>query len=74
MMTAQVLWMNIPLMMIAFGLWVGVPLWLVLRHPERHPKENRAVPAYLQAQQRVARKQRPAPIRVRAYNGQRGLA
>jgi hypothetical protein len=73
MMSAQVLWMNIPLMMIAFGLWVGVPLWLVLRHPERHPKDNRAVPAYLQAQQRAPRKQRPAPIRVRAYNGQRGL-
>jgi hypothetical protein len=73
-MTAQALWMNIPPMIIAFGLWVGVPLWLVLRHPERDPKEKRAVPAYLQAQQqRVARKQRPAPIRVRAYNGHHGL-
>ena len=46
-MSAHVLWMNIPLMIIAFGLWVGVPLYLVLRHPERHPKENRAMPAYL---------------------------
>ena len=72
-MSAQVLWMNIPLMIVAFGLWVGVPLWLVLRHPERHPKENRAVPAYLQMQQRAARNQRPALIRVRAYDGQRGL-
>jgi hypothetical protein len=72
-MTAQALWMNIPPMIIAFGLWVGVPLWLVLRHPERHPKENRAVPAYLRAQEQVARKKRPAPIRVRAYNGQHGL-
>jgi hypothetical protein len=72
-MTAQVLWMNIPLMVLAFGLWVGVPLWLVLRHPERHPQEDRAVPAYLQAQQRKARKQRPAPVRVRAYNGESGL-
>jgi hypothetical protein len=72
-MTAQVLWMNVPLMIAAFGLWVGVPLWLVLRHPERHPEESRSVPAYLQAQQRAARKQRPSPIRVRAYNGQSGL-
>jgi hypothetical protein len=72
-MSAQVLWMNIPLMVIAFGLWVGVPLWLVLRHPERHPNENRAVPAYLRAQQQAARKQRPAPIRARTYNGHHGL-
>jgi hypothetical protein len=72
-MSAQVLWMNIPLMIIAFGLWVGVPLWFVLRHPERHPKENRAMPAYLRAQQRAARKQRPSPIRARAYDGRRGL-
>ncbi len=72
-MSAQVLWMNIPLMIAAFGLWVGVPLWLVLRHPERNPKENRAVPAYLQMQQRAARNQRPALVRVRAYDGQSGL-
>ena len=72
-MSAQVLWMNIPLMIVAFGLWVGVPLWLVLRHPERPPEENRAVPAYLQMQQRAARNQRPALVRVRAYDGQRGL-
>ncbi len=70
---AQALWMNIPLMIIAFGLWAGVPLWIVLRYPERHPRLNRAVPAYLRAQQRAVPKQRPAPIRVRAYNGQRGL-
>jgi hypothetical protein len=72
-MSAQVLWMNIPLMIIAFGLWVGVPLWLVLRHPERHPRENRAVPAYLREQQRATPKQRQSPVRVRAYNGHRGL-
>jgi hypothetical protein len=68
-MTAQVLWMNIPLMILAFGAWVGTPLWLVLCHPERHPGENRSVPAYL----RTARPKRPAPIRVRADDGQRGL-
>ncbi|MGD0702867.1 MAG: hypothetical protein ABSA02_23665 [Trebonia sp.] len=72
-MTAQVLWMNIPLMILAFGAWVGVPLWFVLRHPEQHPKENRSVPAYMRAQQRTSRKQRPTRVRVPAYNGQRGL-
>ena len=68
-MTAQALWMNIPLMVLAFALWVGVPLWLVLRHPDRHPCENRSVPVYLRAR----RPKRPAPIRARAYDGQRGL-
>jgi hypothetical protein len=33
-MSAQVFWMNIPLMALAFGVWVGVPLWIVLRHPD----------------------------------------
>jgi hypothetical protein len=69
MMTAQVLWMNIPLMILAFGVWVGVPLWLVLRHPDRDPRENRTVPAYLRAR----RPNRPARIRARAYDGERGL-
>jgi hypothetical protein len=69
MMTAQVLWLNIPLMILAFGVWVGVPLWLVLRHPDRHPGENRSVPAYL----RPARPKRPARIRAGAYDGHRGL-
>jgi hypothetical protein len=71
-MSAQALWMNIPLMVIAFGLWVGAPLWLVLRHPERHPKENRAVPAYIRAQQSAPRKQWPSPVRAHAYNGHHG--
>jgi hypothetical protein len=44
-MTAQALWMNIPLMVLAFALWVGVPLWIVHRHPDRHPRETRNVPA-----------------------------
>jgi hypothetical protein len=69
MMTAQVLWMNVPLMVLAFGAWVGVPLWLVLRHPDRHPSESRTVPAYL----RETSPRRPARIRARAYDGQRGL-
>jgi hypothetical protein len=69
MMTAQVLWMNVPLMILAFGVWTGVPLWLVLRHPDRHPSEGRTGPAYL----RETRQKRPARIKARAYDGQRGL-
>ena len=67
-MTAQVLWMNIPLMILAFGVWTGVPLWLVLRHPDRHPSEGRTVPAYLRET-----RTKPARIKARAYDGQRGL-
>jgi hypothetical protein len=69
-MSALVLWINIPLMVLAFGLMVGIPLWMVLRHPDQHPKENRSMPAYLMPRQQAARAQRPA----RAYVGHRGLA
>src|SRR5262245_40040783 len=51
------LWMNIPLMVLAFGLMAGVPLWLVLRRPDWHGKqETRSVPAYLA--------RRKAPVRA----------
>lgn len=51
------LWMNIPLMVLAFGLIVGIPLWMVLRRPDWHGKqEARFVPAYLV--------HRTAPIRA----------
>ncbi|HEY6492951.1 MAG TPA: hypothetical protein VIZ43_06730 [Trebonia sp.] len=45
---SEVLWMNIPPMVLAFALWVGIPLWLVLRRPDWHGKqETRMIPAYL---------------------------
>ena len=69
-MTAEVLWMNIPLMVLAFGAWVGVPLWLVLRHPDQHPSKSRTLPAYL----RETSPRRPVQVRGRAYDRQRGLA
>ena len=51
------LWMNIPLMVLAFALWAGVPLWLVLRRSDWHGKpESRMVPAYLA--------RRPAPVQA----------
>jgi hypothetical protein len=69
-MSALVLWINVPLMALAFALWVGVPLWLVLRHPDVHPKEDRRLPAYLMPRQRVTRTEQP----VHAYAGHPGLA
>ena len=45
---SAVLWMNVPLMVLAFGLMAGLPLWLVIRRTDWHHKpEARAVPAYL---------------------------
>jgi hypothetical protein len=55
-MTAEFLWINIPLMVLAFALWVGIPMWMVLRRPDRDPRETRTVPAYL--------RQRGAPSAV----------
>lgn len=50
MSTFTILWINIPLMVIAFGLMTGIPLWLVLRRPDWHGKpETPAVPAYMAA-------------------------
>ena len=35
---SAVLWMNIPLMVLAFGLIAGIPLWMVLRRADWHAK------------------------------------
>ena len=59
---SAVLWMNIPLMVLAFGLMAGIPLWLVIRrHDWHHKPEARVVPAYLA---RRAVPARPATVRV----------
>jgi hypothetical protein len=36
------LFMNIPLMIVFFGLWVGIPLWMVLRSRDTAPKSAMA--------------------------------
>ncbi len=46
-MTAEFLWINIPLMALFFALWVGVPMWMIFKRPDRDPRETRTVPAYL---------------------------
>jgi hypothetical protein len=56
---SAVLWMNIPLMVLAFGLMAGIPLWLVIRRRDWHHKpEARTLPAYLE------RRVIPARVRV----------
>ena len=46
-MTTQLLWINISLMAVFFGLITGIPMWMVLRRPDKDPAETRAVPDYL---------------------------
>jgi hypothetical protein len=56
------LWMNVPLMVLAFGLIASIPLWMVLRYEHWHGKpEARIVPAYLA---RRATSVRVAMVRV----------
>jgi hypothetical protein len=67
-MTAEFLWINVPFMVLFFALWAGIPMWVIVKHPDRHPRETRTVPAYLR--QRVPAvglpAQRPAPARSAA--------
>ena len=46
-MIAEFLWINIPLMALFLALWVGVPMWMIIKHPDRDPRETRTVPVYL---------------------------
>jgi hypothetical protein len=65
---SAVLWMNIPLMVLAFGLMTGIPLWLVIRRRDWHHKpEARVVPSYL------ARRVAPARVRVPRAAGHRSV-
>ena len=67
---SAVLWMNIPLMVLAFGLMAGVPLWMVLRRSDWHGKpEGRMVPAYLA---RSTTPVRAAMVRVPLSGGYQG--
>jgi hypothetical protein len=55
------LWMNIPLMVLAFGLMAGIPLWLVVRRHDWHGKhETPSLPAYMAP----SGSPRPVPVRV----------
>jgi hypothetical protein len=66
-MTAEFLWINVPLMVLAFAICVGVPLWMMLKHPDRNPRETRTVPGYLREQaadRASANTRRRAPVRT----------
>jgi len=70
------LWVNIPLMVLAFGLMTGIPLWMVLRRPDRNPAETRSVPGYAQSRTatvsgvRIGGARRPRPVRVMVPSAQ----
>lgn len=49
-MTAEFLGINIPLMTLAFLLLAGPVIWMVLKHPDRHPRETRSMPLYVRQQ------------------------
>jgi hypothetical protein len=62
---STVLWMNIPLMVLAFALMVGIPLWLVVRRHDWHGKhETPSMPAYMTPNQTPNQTRHPAPVRV----------
>jgi hypothetical protein len=64
---SAVLLMNIPLMVLAFGLMVGIPLWMVMCRSDWHGKqEARSVPAYLAPR---AHPVRGSMVRVRRSAG-----
>lgn len=67
-MLAEFLWINIPFMVLFFGLWVGIPMWMIFKRPDRRPRETRTIPAYLRQPVSVpvpAPAQRWAPTHVR---------
>jgi hypothetical protein len=74
MTTAAILEMNIPFMVLFLALWIGIPLWMIHKHPDRHPRENRTVPAYL-LQQSTSKPpaRRRVPARATAERREREL-
>jgi len=67
-MTGEFLWINLPFMVLFFGLWAGIPMWMIFKRPDRHLGETRTIPAYLRQPSAVpvpAPAQRWAAGRVR---------
>ena len=65
-MTGEFLWINIPFMVLFFGLWVGIPMWMIFKRPDRAPRESRAVPQAQRAYEHAyaARRRQPAARRT----------
>ena len=71
---STVLWMNIPLMVLAFALMAGVPLWLVLRRHDWHGKhEVSSIPAYLTRHPVPVRAAMVRVPRSTGYEGRRSM-
>ena len=67
---SEVMWMNIPLMVLAFALMVGTPLWLVLRRSDWHGKpESHAVLTYTARRAALVRIANAGIRRPAAYSG-----
>jgi hypothetical protein len=62
---STILWMNIPLMVLAFALIAGIPLWLVVRRHDWHGKhETPGLPAYMTPDQTPSQTPQLATVRV----------
>jgi hypothetical protein len=74
MTTAAILEMNIPFMVLFLALWIGIPMWMIHKHPDRHPRETRTVPAYLRQRGTAGLPaQRRVPARAAAERREREL-
>lgn len=74
MTTATMLAINIPLMVLFLGLMTGIPMWMILKRPDRAPRESAAVPQAQRAYERAyaARRRQAAARRqwtVAPYRG-----
>jgi hypothetical protein len=70
---ATALWMNIPLMVLAFGLITGIPLWLIRHRDWHHKPEAREVPAYLEHRPALVRAGMVRVSRTTGYAGRRPM-
>lgn len=52
-MNIELLAINISLMALFLAIWVGIPMWMVIKRPDRHPRETRTIPVYLRARART---------------------
>lgn len=58
-MTGLVVWLNVPLVVLAFLAIVGIPLWITFKRPDRHPD-------YAEAREHFRAKERRGRISTEA--------
>ncbi len=66
-------WLNVPLVVVAFLAIVGIPMWLTFKRPERHPDYSEAR-AHFRARERrgristeAAQRSAPGPASARQH-------